>query len=231
MRKWLAAGVAILAVAGLANAAEPAALGPAAHPDTSGWTAVFAPDLSNAFYPAGIWTASNGVFTASADEAVWTTGSHSNFVLDLEFKTAAAANSGVVLYCTDTANWIPNSVEVQILDDAAPKWKDAEPTWRCGAIFGHLAPGKPMARPAGEWNRMTITAAGPRLEVILNGERIVSADLQQWTSTKQNPDGSAIPPWLAAKPLAAQPTQGRIGFQGRHAGAAVWFRNIRIKSL
>ena len=81
----------------------------------------------------------DGVITASKDQAIWTVRDYDNFVLDLEFKTAAGTNSGVLVYCGDTRNWIPNSVEIQIADDYAQKWARAPKTWHCGAVFGHLA--------------------------------------------------------------------------------------------
>ena len=55
---------------------------------------------------------------------------YENFVLDLEFMTAPGTNSGVIVYCSDIANWIPNSVEIQIADDFAE---------RVGQVAGHLA--------------------------------------------------------------------------------------------
>ena len=36
---------------------------------------------------------------------------YDNFVLDLEFKTESGTNSGVIVYCSDRRNWIPNSLE------------------------------------------------------------------------------------------------------------------------
>lgn len=36
------------------------------------WTDLFAADLSNAEFPAGVWTVSEGVLTASEDQAIWT---------------------------------------------------------------------------------------------------------------------------------------------------------------
>ena len=36
--------------------------------------------------------------------------------------------------------------------------------------------------------------------------------------------------WLST-PLADLPTSGKIGFQGKHGGAPIWFRNIRIREL
>jgi hypothetical protein len=55
-------------------------------------------------------------------------------------------------------------------------------------------------------------------------------DMSLWTSAETNPDGSEIPPWLS-KPKAELATRGRIGLQGKHAGAPIYFRNLKIKEL
>jgi len=200
------------------------------HPDASGWKTLFADNLSNADYPKGVWTVSNGELTASRDKALWTKKGYENFIVDLEFRTADGSNSGVLVYVTDTARWVPNSVEIQITDDFADKWAKANPTWRCGAIFGRLAAKKSMVKKPGEWNRFTITCEGPFIDVVLNGEHVTAMDMRKWDSATKNPDGSAKPRWLN-KPLSKHPTRGRIGLQGKHAGAPIWFRNIRIKEL
>jgi hypothetical protein len=209
------------------EAAAPAA--PAASPGTSAWQDLFAADLSNAEFPAGVWTVADGVLTASKDQAIWTNRDYENFVLDLEFMTAPGTNSGVIVYCSDMANWIPNSVEIQIADDFAEEWAKEPATWHCGAIFGHLAPTKSMVKKPGEWNRYAITCVGKRISVVLNGEKVTVMDMSLWTSAKTNPDGSEIPAWLS-RPKAELATKGRIGFQGKHAGAPIYFRNIRIKA-
>ena len=200
------------------------------HPDTSGWQSLFSADLADAVKPEGVWTVSNGVLTASEDQAIWSARDYDNFVLDLEFKNAPETNSGVIVYCSDTKEWIPNSVEIQIADDYAEKWATSPKTWHCGAVFGHLAPSKRTVKKSGEWNRCTITCMDQRVDVALNGEHVVSMDISLWTSAKTNPDGSEIRPWLS-KPLSTLPTKGKIGLQGKHAGAPIWFRNIRIKEL
>jgi hypothetical protein len=219
--------VAVISLAACAPPKEPSP--PPAHPDPSAWPDLFAADLSNAEFPAGVWTVAEGVLTASEDQALWTGTEYENFVLDLEFMTASGTNSGVIVYCSDTANWIPNSVEVQIADDFAEQWAKSPATWHCGAIFGHLAPARSAVKPAGEWNHYTITCAGKRITVVLNGEKVTDMDMSLWTSSKTNPDGSEIPAWLS-RPKAELPTRGRIGFQGKHAGAPIFFRNIKIKS-
>ncbi len=207
---------------------EPAA--PPAHPDVSGWANLFAADLSDAEFPAGVWTVADGVLTASEDQAIWTAKDYENFALDLEFRTAPGTNSGVIVYASDIANWIPNSVEIQITDDFAEEWAKAPATWHCGAIFGHLAPTKSVVKKPGEWNRATITCLGQKIAVVLNGERVTEMDMSRWTSAKTNPDGSEIPAWLS-RPFAELTTKGRIGLQGKHAGAPIFFRNIKIKEL
>ncbi len=220
--------IALVALAGPAMAAE----GPLVtkHPDSSAWPALFAPDLSDADFPAGVWTIVAGELTASKDETIWTKQDHENFVVDLEFKDSVGTNSGVVIYCTDIHNWIPNSIELQILDDYADKWKDVAPTWKCAGIFGRLAPAKQVVKKTGEWNRMTVACKGPHLTVLLNDTLTVDADMKRWTSASKNPDGSETPPWLA-KAMADMATTGKIGLQGKHGDAPVFFRNYRISTL
>ncbi len=205
---------------------------PQNHPDTSqpGWIELFKPDLSNAIYPKGVWTNENGVLTASEDQALWSQKQFGDFILDLEFKTAPGSNSGVIVHASDIEDWIPNSVEIQIADDHHEKWAKAPATWQCGAIFGHLAARERKVNKPGEWNRYTITCIGKKIQVALNGALVAEMDMSLWTSAKLNPDSSEIPSWLS-KPLAALPLRGHIGFQGKHAEASIWFRNIKIKEL
>ncbi|MBX2842441.1 MAG: DUF1080 domain-containing protein [Flammeovirgaceae bacterium] len=207
--------------------------GKSLHPKTKGkgWTDLFAKDLSNANYPDGIWTTDKEELTASEDQAIWTEKTYDNFILDLEFKNADGTNSGVIVYCSDMNNWIPNSVEIQIADDYAEKWATSAKDWQCAAIFGHLPPKEQkIVKKPGEWNHYTITCIDQNIKVVLNGKLVTQMDMSKWTSGTTNPDGSPIPEWLN-KPFAELPTQGKIGLQGKHAGAPVWFRNMRIKEL
>lgn len=210
--------------------AGPAKHSVSTHPDSGDWDALFAADLSDADYPEGVWRVAEGELTASKDQSIWTTKDYENFVLDLEFKVGENANSGVIVYSVDTKNWIPGAVEVQIMDDHGDKWEKVKSYGRTGAIYGHVGPSKNVTKPAGQWNRMTITCVGPRIDVVLNGEHVTTMDMTQFTSATVNPDGTAIPKWLS-KPVATLPTKGKIGLQGKHGGADIWFRNIRVKEL
>lgn len=215
----LCVGLSLTAVA-----AEPA------HPDSSKWENLFTPDLSNANYNKGVWTVEDGAMTASKDECIWTQKEYENFIIDLEFKNGDAANSGIVIYCTDLKNWIPNSVELQILDDHSPKWATVAKTWQCGAVFGRQGAAKQTVKKAGEWNRMTVTCRGKKLTIAVNGEVVNECDMSKFTDAKKNPDGSEVPAWLS-RPMAELATKGYIGLQGKHGGAPIYFRNVKIKQL
>jgi hypothetical protein len=202
------------------------------HPDTSGegWTNMFNSTLSNAIFPEGVWSNKNGILTATKDEALWSEEEFDDFILDLEFKNADSTNSGVIVHASDMDDWIPHSVEIQITDDFSTKWSTVPASWQCGAIFGHQAATKRTVKKAGEWNHYTITCIGKKIWVVLNGELVNEFDMSLYTSAKTNPDGSEIPAWLS-NPLSELPLRGHIGFQGKHAGAPIYFRNIKIKEL
>jgi hypothetical protein len=194
--------------------------------------ALFTADLCNAEYDKSVWSVDDkGVISAQADKEIWTTREYENFELTLEFKNDVCTKSGVIIYCANKRDWIPNAMEIQIADDYCPKWTDWSPQWLCGAVFGHLAPTKTkIVKKPGEWNKMKITAKGKNIIVEFNGKKLTNMDMSLWTSGTKNPDGSEIPSWLP-KPYAELSTKGYIGFQGKHGDATIWFRNIKIKEL
>lgn len=199
---------------------------------SKGWKPLFDTCLTNADYDPAVWSVDkDGVISATADQAICTNKEYENFELELEFKTDHHTNSGVVIYCTDKKDWIPNAVEIQIADDYADPSAKAASTGSCGAVYGHLAPSAfRVVKKPGEWNKMKIAAKGKNIQVALNGKKIINMDMSLWTSGTTNPDGSAIPSWLP-KPYAGLPTKGYIGFQGKHGKALIWFKNIKIKEL
>jgi hypothetical protein len=202
------------------------------HPQTTGagWVNLFKADISDAIFPKGIWTVSGGVMTASKDETIYSAKTYNNYILDLEFKNAKGTNSGVFVHVSDLKDNIPNSVEIQICDDFFPEWANSPPNWHCASIFGHQAPLKSLVKQPGEWNHYTISCIGRKIWVVLNGQLVNECDMSKFISAKKNPDGTEIPDWLD-KPLAVIALNGHIGFQGKHADAPIFFRNIKIKEL
>jgi len=194
------------------------------------WEPLFNKDLSDAMDEKAVWFYQDDVLTASEDACIFTNTEYENFVIDLEFKNEQGTNSGVIIYCTDRKNWIPNSVEIQIGDDYYFRDKGWVPNYMCGGIFGHLAPTSTLVKPAGEWNHMNIRCEGQQITVKLNGELSADMDMALWTSGTKNPDGSDIPSWLPT-PFAELPTKGYIGLQGKHGEANIYFRNVKIAQI
>jgi len=141
------------------------------------------------------------------DAYLTTARKYKNFILDLEFKIDKGGNSGVFLRVGDPKNQVSSGFEIQILDTHG---KQQVGEHDCGGVIGTAAPSKNMAKPAGEWNRYTITCQGTQLKVVFNGEQII--DLQLDKSAVKN-----------------RPLEGYIGFQDE--GKPVWYRNVRIKEL
>ena len=149
---------------------------------------------------------------------IWTKERFGDFVLDLEFKTEG--NSGVFFRTDDPRDCVQTGIEIQILPPV-----NTPSTHSCGAIYDCLAPSKEMTRP-GAWNRLVVTAKDNRIAVVMNGEQIIDMDLDRWTEPGKNPDGSKNKFRAALRDFKRQ---GHIGLQDH--GAAVSFRNVRVKSL
>lgn len=210
-------------------AKAPAALTPpsndllAAAKDEKGFEPLFKDDLSNAFCQKDGWAFENGVLTAKGKGDIWTKERYGDFILDLDFKCMEETNSGVFLRCANRVDWLNTAIEVQILQ---PNNKYPNDKWHCGAIFDCLAPSKQMVKPVGEWNHFTIIAKANMIYIILNGELVISMDLDRWTTPHKNPDGTDNKFKYAYKDLVRE---GHIGLQFH--GHPVWFRNLKIKPL
>jgi len=188
------------------------------------WRDLLTEDLLNCVYKPGSWAMENGVLTRKGGSYIWTMEKFGDFILDLEFKLAKGANSGVFIRTADIADPVQTGIEVQILDYHG---KDtARSKGACGAIYDCLAPTKYMVRKAGEWNHYTITCKANKIYVVLNGEQIIDMDLNLWTEAHKNPDGTPNKFNTAYKDM---PRVGHIGLQDH--GDPIWFRNLKIKPL
>ena len=122
--------------------------------------------------------------------------SFTNFDLELEFWVDAAANSGVFLRCQDAATITDTSCYEANIFDTRP-----DQTYRTGAIVNIAEPAE-FVYTGGQWNRLQIAAAGPRLQVTLNGRAMVDTEDSR----------------LSTGPIALQ-----------YAAGTVMFRNVRIR--
>lgn len=143
------------------------------------------------------------------DAYLWHSKEYGDFVLDLEFKLPPGGNSGVFFRVGDVKDPVETGFEIQILDSHG-KADDKLTHHDNGGLIRTAAPTKNASKPAGEWNRMIVTAQGQHLKVELNGQQIMDVNLAQ-TAGKD------------------KPARGAVGLQDH--GLPLWFRNIRIKEL
>lgn len=167
--------------------------------------------------PAAGWVVDDGALTRKRPAGdIWTKQRFGDFVLDLEFKTEG--NSGVFIRTDNPRDNVQTGIEIQVDRPSKTPGKHS-----VGAVYDLLAPGK-EATKAGQWNHVTITAVGPRLTVVMNGQSIIDMDLDQWKDAGKNPDGTKNKFRTALKEFKRE---GHIGLQDH--GAVVAYRNIKIK--
>src|SRR5690349_9875871 len=96
--------------------------------------------------------------------------SYKDFQIHAEFWVDDEANSGIFIRCEQSEK-IDGKIcyEVNIFD------KRPDPSYGTGAIVD-AAKVDPMPKAAGKWNTYEITAQGPHLTVVLNGQK--TADVQ-----------------------------------------------------
>lgn len=163
----------------------------------------------------------NGVLVCPEDGGgnLFTQKEYANFVLRFEFRLSEGGNNGVGIRAPLDDNAAYNGMEIQILDDGAPRYRGwLKPAQHHGSIYDVVPAKRGFRKPVGEWNEEEITAAGRRIKVVLNGHTLVDADL----------DAVTDPAVLKKHPGLAR-ASGHIGFLGHKT--RVDFRNIRVKTL
>lgn len=205
------------------------------HPDTSGWDRLFASDFSNAILDTtDSWTWENGVLKANDHSTIWTQDSYGDFVLDFEVNAPDGTNSGVFFRTADRSD-ILSALELQMFNPPGPD-DEADERHRyggknsMGALYDLKGPSGGSAKPAGEWNRFTITARDSMIYVVLNGDQIHEMNLNRWTEPGMTPDGEEH---KFDRALKDQAESGPIGVQGIHSenGVSVRYRNLKIRRL
>ena len=130
------------------------------------------------------------------------------------------ANNGLGIRCPLKGPAHYDGIELQIIDNTAPKYKNLKPWQYHGSVYGVVSAKRGHLKPVGQWNSQEIICQGRRVKVILNGATIVDADLEK----------ASAPKTLDGNPHAGlKRTKGHVGFLGH--GDRVEFRNIRIKVL
>ncbi len=151
---------------------------------------------------------------------LYTVKEYSDFTLRFEFKLTPAANNGLGVRTPLEGDAAYAGLEIQILEDGSPVYWGLRPYQYHGSVYGVVPARRGFLRPPGEWNTEEVTLEGRRVRVVVNGATVVEADLDE-ASAGGTIDGNAHP--------GLRRGSGHIGFLGH--GAAVEFRNIRLKEL
>jgi len=176
------------------------------------------------------WTGNTQGYTAEDGKIVlhpergsgnlYTVGEYGDFIFRFEFKLTPGANNGLAIRAPLSGDAAYSGMELQILDNTAPKYKGLRPYQFHGSIYGVVPAKRGYLKPVGEWNSEEVIARGKKITVKLNGATIVDADIEE-ASTPKTMDGRDHP--------GLKRDRGHIGFCGH--GNYLEFRNLRIKSL
>jgi hypothetical protein len=144
----------------------------------------------------------------------------SDFIFRFEFQLTPGANNGLGIRAPLEGDAAYQGMELQILDNDAPVYKDLHIYQYHGSVYGTIPAKRGFLKPVGEWNYEEVIVKGPKIKVILNGTVILDGDI---TEARKNgaADGKSHP--------GLQRESGHIGFLGH--GSPVQFKNIRIKDL
>src|SRR6476660_8136015 len=102
------------------------------------------------------WSIHDGVLTCAGGQGGWfgSQAQYTDFIVDFEYKLPPAGNSGVFLRVPAKGNPADAGMEVQILDDPDPHYKDIKPAQHCGSLYMIEPPAQSAIKPAGEWSHM-----------------------------------------------------------------------------
>ncbi|SDD35321.1 DUF1080 domain-containing protein [Niabella drilacis] len=157
-----------------------------------------------------------------ANHNVYTEKEYGDFVMRFEFQLTPGANNGLGIRAPLTGDAAYEGMELQILDNEAPIYKDLQPYQYHGSVYGIIPALRGYLKPVGEWNYEEVRAVGNRITVILNGKTIVDGDIAKASKNNtETPDHKKHPGLLNKT--------GHIGFLGH--GSFVKFRNLRIKDM
>jgi hypothetical protein len=155
-----------------------------------------------------------------------TDSAFSNYHLSLEWKVSPKGNSGIIFGIQDNPKYEHSwhtGMEMQVLDNAGHA-DAANPKHRAGDLYDLIPASPETVKPAGEWNKAEVVMNQGKLDLYLNGSKVVSTVVgdEAW---KKLVAGSKFREW----PDFATFSSGHIGLQDH--GDPVWFRNIRIRKL
>src|SRR5690606_19636849 len=149
--------------------------------DLDGWQGV----TSDA---AQSWRVEVGLLVCTGAKGTWLRSreQYGDFNLRFEYKLKPGGNSGIyVRVPADGAHREGGGVEVQLLDDAAERYRDIKPGQFGGSVYLVAPATQHVSRPAGEWNTMEINCRGTSYRITHNGVVVVDASAREFPELAQ----------------------------------------------
>lgn len=140
----------------------------------------------------------------------------SNYLLEFDFKLEPGSNNGLGIHYPGTGDGAYTGMELQILDNSAPQYKDLRDYQFHGSLYTLAAAKREGLKPVGDWNTQRVAVVGNTIAVDLNGTKILNADLAKLS--QDNPAHEGV-----------KRRSGHIAFLGH--GDKVSFKNIRVSEL
>jgi hypothetical protein len=181
-------------------------------------------------FPQKCWVVENGSLktVAGCDKSdqvdIITRNKYKDFELELEWRVAPGANSGIIYRVSEDEDqtW-KTGPEMQVLDD--DKHPDGKiPKTSAGSLFDLIAPTNKTLRPVGEYNKARLVVRTGHVEHWLNGKKVLEYDLGS--------DNLAL--LIAQSKFKsflqyARLSEGHIALQFH--GDEVWYRNVRVREF
>jgi hypothetical protein len=172
--------------------------------------------------PLDGWEIADGAIRCRKDSGgtIYTQSVQRDFEARFEFLLPPGGNNGVAVRYPGSGDTAYDGMcELQVIDSEDARYAQLDPRQLHGSAYGMVAAQRGYLRPPGEWNFEQVTVRGSRIEVELNGTRILDADL---STVKE-----AMYP--LEKFAGRTRTSGHFGFAGHNDPVA--FRAIRIRDL
>ncbi len=152
---------------------------------------------------------------------------YSDFEFACEWKVAPGGNSGIFYRVKEIEEaggaTYRTGPEMQVLDNAGHA-DGKNPKTSAGSLYGLVACGHDVIRPAGEWNSVRIVVKGDHVEHWANGSKVVEYSLAEpgWSVMLK---GTKFEAW----PRFGREKSGHIALQDH--GDDVWYRDIKVRRL
>ncbi len=144
---------------------------------------------------------------------------YDDFIVRLYFRLPPRGNNGLAIRSPEKGNPAYLAMcELQVLDNDHPAYAKLDKRQYHGSAYGMAAAARGYLRPTGQWNYQQVRVEGSTIEVELNGNVILQADLSEITDYMAN---SAHP--------GKDRTRGHFGFAGHND--PVEYRDVTIRRL